>query len=207
MIGGLMKSVFILSMLLAVPMAYCVPPCVSSFHEMIRNGRVESVRNIVRDNNDIAHIPDENQNIALHIAVDSSQNEIVRFLLDSRKWSQEFLDSMLKSTNKDGETPLIRAVLKNNQDGVNALLDRGADTNVAKPRGTHYTPLFLAVQKGYTEIAYRLLLSGASRLVTISGRPYTITEEICSPQNREFMRITLESAEELRIALGKIDDE
>lgn len=70
-------------------------------------------------------------------------------------------------TAMQGFTPLIAAVTHNRQAVVQVLLEGGALPNLCPPADANATPLSIALEKGFTEIADLLRERGAA----VSCRP------------------------------------
>jgi len=67
----------------------------------------------------------------------------------------------IESKNKDGWTPLLRAVEKGHKAIVQLLLEKGADIESKDWNGS--TPLVWAAGQGYNTAVAQLLISHASR--------------------------------------------
>ncbi|MDR0669264.1 MAG: ankyrin repeat domain-containing protein, partial [Treponema sp.] len=60
--------------------------------------------------------------------------------------------------NQDGETPLIVAAMKGQNDLAALLIDHGADPNAVD--NLQHSALYYAAEGGYTEITERLITAG-----------------------------------------------
>jgi len=80
----------------------------------------------------------------------SSKPEILSYLL-----AQDKENIALDAVNKDGQTPLVKAVLEGNTEAVKLLLDKGADVNLADKNGN--TPLIYGCILNKPEIINALL--------------------------------------------------
>jgi len=84
--------------------------------------------------------------------------------------------------------PLTIAALGNKIDAVDLLIELGADIDAVDPRGG--TPLLAATESGRAEIAYKLILKGAS-LDPIRGALTTPLMEACRYPDRNESIIDL----------------
>ncbi|ELP91687.1 hypothetical protein EIN_207540 [Entamoeba invadens IP1] len=80
-----------------------------------------------------------NGDTALHLAIATQKTEVAIFI--SGKLSKEELDQK----NEKGESPLLLAVIMNNLEVMDKLLEKGADVNSANTNGT--TALMFALKK------------------------------------------------------------
>jgi ankyrin repeat protein len=94
--------------------------------------------------------------IALHHACQKQRYEIAEMLIKA--------GSKLNWPNDHGITPLISAVIENDNIMVKLLLEKGADVNLGDTRDGYLdqTPLMYAASYGYKEIAYILIKNGAN---------------------------------------------
>jgi ankyrin repeat protein len=90
-----------------------------------------------------------------------------------------------------GQTPLIFAILRRDAAATDAILAKGADTNLAStPDGV--TPLFLALRQGNFALATRLLNQGANVNVKDAAGETPLTEaEKQRPPNYAAVRLLL----------------
>jgi hypothetical protein len=106
--------------------------------------------------------------------------EIFELVQDS--YNVQYLEELLKEKNADpniyddtGLTPLMRASVKGNVEGVKLLLQYGADTELKD--GDGYTALFLAVRFNQKEVVQILVDAGANVDVYVDkGVNHTPTE-------------------------------
>ncbi|PMD41578.1 ankyrin repeat protein, partial [Hyaloscypha variabilis F] len=83
----------------------------------------------------------------LNLAVNSDQKSLAKPLLQQGVNTEE--------RNKDGDTPLIRAVSKGHTTMVKLLLDYGASTAARSSKGE--APLSIAASRGESSIVHLLL--------------------------------------------------
>jgi len=139
------------------------------------------------------HINDPNPagDTALHLAVDSSNKDIVDVLIKHgadihvvnqagmtpfykaiKNDSQDIIDLLLKqganinALDKNGNTPLYKAIKDNDPDMIDRLLKHGANINAKDPNNK--TPLHIAAKEGNKAMVDLLLNKGAG-LSNISG--------------------------------------
>lgn len=98
---------------------------------------------------------------ALYYAALDGRMEAVEYLLDH--------DADLESQNKDGDTPLMAAVLFSKDATVEFLLKKGAKINAQNQYG--WSPLMIASQGGHQTVVKLLLAAGADfKQLDLSGR-------------------------------------
>lgn len=71
----------------------------------------------------------------LQYAVEANREDMVELLLRDKRVNPDF------TLSENGETPLLQALIKNNEKMAKALLDAGANPNIAS--GTWLTPAML----------------------------------------------------------------
>jgi hypothetical protein len=96
---------------------------------------------------------------ALHIASGNGHFEIVQMLLDAG------MDPNFHMVCEDGLTPLVLSVMGGSLRTVNTLLEGGALPNKKDLAG--YSPLHVAIRKGYADVAEALLSAGAFKDVEV----------------------------------------
>ncbi|MCE3232996.1 MAG: Ankyrin repeat (many copies), partial [Rickettsiaceae bacterium] len=103
----------------------------------------------------------------------------------------------IKGANINGNTPLHLAVLSENPDAVQFLLEKGADTKAVNNNGR--APMEVAELKGCEEIMQ--LLSGEKRFQQEKDNPIAPNEEIELTQSRSFTSRVM--AKSLQIEIDK----
>ncbi|CAF3681618.1 unnamed protein product [Rotaria sordida] len=116
---------------------------------------------------------------ALFMATLKDRVDVVKFLIEKR--------AQVNVQNRYGVSPLLLCAESGNQELVQALIEAGANVNIA-PQGelaeenflAGQTPLFGAAKKGHVEICEYLIKNGADiNAITMTGATplYTATEE------------------------------
>ncbi|MDO5530887.1 ankyrin repeat domain-containing protein [Sutterella sp.] len=121
-----------------------------AFRQAVRLGSAHAVQQYL-DRGLSPNFRMENGDTAFTYAVRGDTPEIAKALLATGK-----LD--VNEMNKFGETPLMLAVFKGNEELFDALLKAGADPNA----GRSWTPLHYAATEGRTKFIERLLAAGVS---------------------------------------------
>jgi ankyrin repeat protein len=98
--------------------------------------------------------------------------------------------SLINSHSFDGFTPLGLAVFFGHPETVNALLDAGADVNVASNESMKVSPLASASAAGQLEIARVLIAHGANVNARASG-DFTPLHESAASGRIEFAKLLL----------------
>jgi uncharacterized protein len=128
----------------------------------------------------------ENGETPLTLAVQSAESKTVKAMLDKVNINQQ---------DKKGNSPIHLALLKNKDDIFNALLERGADVNVAGRSGKveGQTVLYLAVVRGREDLVENLLTKGANPNLADSGGATPLTEAcIGSNVNANIVKMLLD---------------
>ena len=99
--------------------------------------------------------------------------------------------SLVNSHAPDGFTPLGLAVFFGHMDTVNALLEAGADVNLASRESMKVAPLASASAAGQLEIA-RVLLAHGANVNTRGSGDFTPLHESAASGRLEFARLLLE---------------
>jgi ankyrin repeat protein len=121
-------------------------------HDAVRSGDLEKVKTILQSHAEWLNSPDQNQKTPLHLALESGHADIAKYLIE------QGADINLK--DKDKAAPLHNAAYLGNLEIVDILLKKGAvSLNEGNFRGQ--TPLHFACERGYLEVAKRLLDAGA----------------------------------------------
>jgi uncharacterized protein len=100
--------------------------------------------------------------------------------------------SLINSHSFDGFTPLGLAVFFGHPETVNALLDAGADVNVASNESMQVSPLASASAAGQLDIARVLIAHGANVNARASG-DFTPLHEAAASGRLEFAGLLLEN--------------
>lgn len=100
--------------------------------------------------------------------------------------------SLINSHSFDGFTPLGLAVFFGHPETVKALLDAGADVNVASKESMKVSPLASASAAGQLEIARVLIEHGANVNARASG-DFTPLHESAASGRIEFAKLLLEN--------------
>jgi uncharacterized protein len=111
----------------------------------------------------------ENGETPLTWAMQSAETKTIKALIDK-------VDINLK--DKKGNSPIHLALSKDKEDIFNALLEKGADVNVAGMSGKveNQTVLYLAVVRGRENLVEKLLAKGANPNIADSGGATPLTE-------------------------------
>jgi ankyrin repeat protein len=111
----------------------------------------------------------ENGETLLTLAIQYAESKTVKALIEK-------VDINLK--DKKGNSPIHLALLKNKDDALNALLEKGADVNVAGRDGKteNQTVLYLAVIRSRDDLVEQLLAKGANPNIADSGNATPLTE-------------------------------
>lgn len=111
----------------------------------------------------------ENGETPLTLAIQYAEPKTVKALVEK-------VDINLK--DKKGNAPIHLALLKNKDDALNALLEKGADVNVAGKDGKteNQTVLYLAVIRSRDDLIEQLLAKGANPNIADSGNATPLNE-------------------------------
>ena len=145
------------------------------FYDIIVNNRIEDLSIFVDNNEDFLNVSiDGNGNTAIMVAISCDNSANFKFLIDLKEQKEiktysssggsssqgikkyiNFPKVNFNSTNLDGITPLVLAIIEGKEDHVKALLQNGADIN-KKVKGLY--PTAWAARENRVEIV-KLLLS------------------------------------------------
>ena len=100
--------------------------------------------------------------------------------------------SLINSHSFDGFTPLGLAVFFGQRETVEALLDAGADVNIASRESMKVSPLASASAAGQVDIARLLIAHGANVNARASG-DFTPLHESAASGRIEFAKLLLEN--------------
>ena len=118
----------------------------------ITHGYDQVVKLLVESKCDLLIRNSENQT-PLFLAISKNQPEIYDFILETMLRSLS--DSSLNHSDGFGNTPLIHAIINDNDHAAYDLVKRGADVNVANTLGE--SPLFFACKRNNRNVASMLL--------------------------------------------------
>jgi ankyrin repeat protein len=112
--------------------------------------------------------------------------------------------SLVNSHAPDGFTPLGLAIFFGHAETVNALIDAGADVNLASRESMKVSPLASASAAGQLEIARVLIARGANVNARAAGE-FTPLHESAASGRMEFAKLLLENGADVnaRTADGK----
>jgi ankyrin repeat protein len=112
--------------------------------------------------------------------------------------------SLVNSHAPDGFTPLGLAIFFGHAETVNALIDAGADVNLASRESMKVSPLASASAAGQLEIARVLIARGANVNARAAG-DFTPLHESAASGRMEFAKLLLENGADVnaRTADGK----
>lgn len=97
-------------------------------------------------------------------------------------------------------TPLYCAALGDYVDGVNILLEAGADINLADSHGN--APVYTAAQKGHTEIVQLLIDAGADMSVLSKESYIQPLNDIVEKGDTDMLKILLDAGAMPRVEAG-----
>lgn len=125
-------------------------------HEAVRDGKVEEVRNLIKEGLNINANDDElHSRTPLEMAITQNREEIAKILL--RAGANVNLKNFLNRNN----TPLQSALNKSDLNMAKMLVNAGADVNTKCSRNGH-TVLHLASSKGNVKAIKNLVIKGAN---------------------------------------------
>jgi ankyrin repeat protein len=147
-----MKTI-ILSLLLLNTLL-CCPAFCGEIHDAARDGDLEKVKALLKDNPDLVFSKDNVGWMPLEFAAWKGYKDIVELLLAS--------NADVNAKDNLGDTPLHFAVANDHKDVVELLLASKADVNAKDKAGE--TPLHEAAMKDHKDVAKFLLQHGARNL-------------------------------------------
>jgi ankyrin repeat protein len=109
--------------------------------------QVEAIKLLLAHGGNLSTV-DGNNNAALHLAAQQGNQNVVALLLER--------GAQVNAENKAMDTPLSLAVTSKSIGTVQVLLEHGAKPD-ARPNASGFTPLYLSVWQGDTNIATALL--------------------------------------------------
>ncbi|ROI01177.1 ankyrin repeat domain-containing protein [Chryseobacterium sp. G0240] len=148
-----------------------------SIFDIARQGTVDEVKALMKQNPDIINQPNENGFTPLILACYRGNTEVAKFLIDHVK--------DVNYQSKEG-TALAGLSVKYNKELIESLLKKNADPNIADATG--YTPLFWAVKFGNKELVELLLRYKAdkSKKDSMGMTPF---EYALSTNNKEIINL------------------
>jgi ankyrin repeat protein len=120
-------------------------------HEAVAAGHVEIAQVLLENGADVQDL-DSSQRTAVYLAVVFRRLDMVRVLLRQGREQLDFSD-------RDGFTPLHKAVEQGDEEMVTTLLENGALVGLRNSHGT--TALHVAALRGYLSVCQLLVLAGA----------------------------------------------
>lgn len=145
--------------------------------DAVRNGDLQSVKNQIAANPDLANSIDSNNHTLLIIAAYYGQKSIVDYILP--------LTNKINHKSANG-TALAAAVVKNHSNIINTLLDYRADVNITDDNGV--SPLMYAIMFRNIPIITLLIRYNADlHLVDQSGK--TTFEYALSTENQDIINL------------------
>ncbi len=149
------------------------------------NNNIEIVKILLANNVDV-DAKDYIWDTALAVAIEYNHTEIAKLLIASGA-DVNYMSFMEKTFFK--ETPIIKAMKKNNKEIVQALLENNADIEVKYPNT--YTPLMWASEHGHTDIVEFLIAKKAR--VNFYEYGYTALLFACENGHTEIVKILLKN--------------
>uniref|UniRef100_A0A8C8M7Z8 SOCS box domain-containing protein n=1 Tax=Oncorhynchus tshawytscha TaxID=74940 RepID=A0A8C8M7Z8_ONCTS len=154
---------------------------------VIKNGDLKALKEIVKCNPMSLLVPNEGGWISLHEAAYYGQIECLKIILRAHP-------GMVNTCGSYNQTPLLLAAAFHQVNCVECLLDRGANPDIANENGE--TPLFKACEKPNVEIVDHLLKYGASvHKACVQG--VTPLHEAAGHANVEICQMLLEAGAKL----------
>ena len=123
----------------------------TAFQTAARQGDLEKVKALLRDNPDLVFSKDNYGQTPLHYAAATAHKDVVELLLASK--------AEVNAMANDGDTPLHLAATEGHKDVVELLLASKAEVNAMANDGTK--PLHLAAAEGHKDVVELLLVHGA----------------------------------------------
>ncbi|MET3035279.1 ankyrin repeat domain-containing protein [Chryseobacterium sp. NRRL B-14859] len=148
-----------------------------SIFDIARQGTVDEVKALMKQNPDIINQPNENGFTPLILACYRGNTEVAKFLIDHVK--------DVNYQSKEG-TALAALSVKYNKELIESLLKKNADPNIGDATG--YTPLFWAVKFGNKELVELLLRYKADKSKKDS-MGMTAFEYALSTNNKEIINL------------------
>lgn len=141
----------------------------------VERGNIEIVRYLIENGSDL------NKNYRYSVLSCTNNFEIIKLLVES--------GANLNDTNKDYETPLMKASKNNELETAKLLIECGADLN-SKDNYYFQTALIYACERGYLEIAKLLVQAGAD-LDIIDYPKYTALTYACKNGHIEIVKLLM----------------
>ncbi|AKK72056.1 ankyrin repeat domain-containing protein [Chryseobacterium gallinarum] len=171
-----MKNLILLLSMFLTSLLYAQEQTKTIF-DVARNGTVDEVKGLMKQNPDIINQPNENGFSPLILACYRGNTEVAKFLIDHVK--------DVNYQSKEG-TALAGLSVKYNKELTEALLRKNADPNIADATG--YTPLFWAVKFGNKELV-ELLLSYKADKSKKDSMGMTPFEYALQTNNKEIINL------------------
>lgn len=171
-----MKNLILLLSMFLTSLLYAQEQTKTIF-DVARNGTVDEVKGLMKQNPDIINQPNENGFSPLILACYRGNTDVAKFLIDHVK--------DVNYQSKEG-TALAGLSVKYNKELTEALLRKNADPNIADATG--YTPLFWAVKFGNKELV-ELLLSYKADKSKKDSMGMTPFEYALQTNNKEIINL------------------
>ncbi|CAD6504567.1 BgTH12-00076 [Blumeria graminis f. sp. triticale] len=133
-------------------------------HEAARLGNIAAVESLLNANPKLADLRDEDKRLPLHWALSNNHKDIVLVLASIKSFDPDVQDG-------SGWTPLMIAVsLKDGEELVEFLLQKGADATNYSSDYAGQTPLHFVASKNNLDLARKLLEQRSPAKPTISDK-------------------------------------
>jgi 26S proteasome non-ATPase regulatory subunit 10 len=131
-----------LKIILCLTLAWSIPAFGDGIHEAAKNGDLEKVKALLKDNPDLVFSKDNDGRMPLSWAVLNNHKDVAEFLLANKADPNAF-------DNYDGSSALDLAVFDGNKEMVQWLFDHGAKANGGD--------VYAAAEHGHKEVVELLL--------------------------------------------------
>jgi ankyrin repeat protein len=125
-------------------------------HVVVRYCNKPTVEYVIRHGGDVFEVNAEKGKNVLHYAVRNEDTNVVGYLL-----GRGLRDGHVNAVNRNGWTPLMRAMRYRNEDAAEALLAWGADATIREPNGNN-TALHMAVDRRMLSATLMICEKGAA---------------------------------------------
>jgi len=124
----------------------------TAFQTAAREGDLEKVKTLLKDNADLVFSTDNHRQTPLHLAAGASRKDVVELLLAS--------GAVVNARDEDGRTPLHHAAANGHKNVAELLLPNKAKVNIISVVPAHWskdTPLHAAARGGHKDVVELLL--------------------------------------------------